>query len=206
MTAELTNLQRAHATAAQRAAEALAGVDLAARCALLGLPAPAEDGTLALRIFAGACTGLVPSDLTSAPRMNLTERVLVLHYLLCECPVVPTGQLISFRDLSGGQFYLGPFTARTTAPLVRRFGNDLAALRNNLARFDHDLLPDLCPTSAVFAARIHAVGRIELTLIYRAGDEEAGASAEVLFDACIKRVFSMEDAAALAGRICLGLL
>ena len=138
--------------------------------------------------------------------MHPVERVLVLHYLLCEGPVAPTGRLISFTEFPRGQFYYGPFSARTTVPLVRRVGHDLPALRRNLSRFDHQLLPGLCSSDGDLAARIHAVGRIKTTLIYRAGDEETPAAADILFDECTRRVFNTEDAVALASRICLGLL
>jgi hypothetical protein len=43
-------------------------------------------------------------------------------------------------------------------------------------------------------------------LVYRAGDDEFPASADLLFDACIRRVFCAEDAAVLGSRVCLGLL
>ena len=54
--------------------------------------------------------------------------------------------------------------------------------------------------------RIHAVGRLDATLVYHRGDEEFGPAAEILFDACIKRVYTTEDVAQLASRICVGLL
>jgi hypothetical protein len=206
MNSTAANVQKARETALRLAVAALAGIDLAARCALLDLPAPAADGALTLRLFGKTATGFVPSDPSSAPGVTTTERLLLLHYLLCERPVVPTGKLIAFRQLAGGQFYEGPFQARTTGPLVRRLGNDLTALRRNLARFDHELLPSLCPSPADLAARIHALGRIDVTLIYRTGDEEFGPSAVALFDECIKSVFNTEDVVALASRICLGLL
>jgi hypothetical protein len=138
--------------------------------------------------------------------MSTVERVLVLHYLACAFRVVPTGQWISFRNLPGGQFYWGPFRARTTAPLTRRFGNDLHALRTNLSRFDYELLPDVCPSSADLAARVHALGRIAIALIYRTGDEETAPDAEVLFDESLKRVFNTEDAVAHAHLNCMGLM
>jgi hypothetical protein len=206
MNSKLTNMQRARETAAQYAAAELAGIDLATRCALLGLPMPDADGTLTLRLFGKTVTGFVPSDPANPPGMSAVERVLVLHYLMCDFPVIPAEKLLSFRDLPGGQFYWDPFCSRTADPLVHRFHNDVAALRGNLERFDHTLLSDLCSSPADLTARIHAFGRIELTLIYRAGGEETGPAANVLFDECVKRIFNTEDAVAIASRICLGLL
>ena len=129
------------------------------------------------------------------------DRLLALHYLRCPRPIEPAGELISFRDLPGGQFYWASFQDRSTAPLVKRFGNDLDALRTSLARFQWSpaQLGDL-------AAVIQAVGRISLTLVYRRGDAEFGPSAEVFFDPCVRHAFSTEDAAVLASRVCIGLL
>ena len=83
---------------------------------------------------------------------------------------------------------------------------DLAAFRHNPAWFDHERLTGLGPSAAELAARIHTLGRIDVTLIYRTGDEEAGSSAAVLFDECLKRVFNTEDAVAIASRVGLGWL
>ncbi len=85
--------------------------------------------------------------------------------------------------------------------MVERIGNDLELLKKNLDRFDWEpvSLDDL-------GARIHAIGKVYVTLIYHLGDEEFPSSADLLFDASIKRVYPTEDAAVLASRICLSLL
>jgi uncharacterized protein DUF3786 len=57
-----------------------------------------------------------------------------------------------------------------------------------------------------FAARIHGIGRLEAVLVYHRGDEEGGPAADMLFDACIKRVYQTEDVAYFSSRPCLGLL
>jgi hypothetical protein len=207
----MTNLnhqQQAQLVAVERAATALASVDLSTRCAALGLSAPTDQG-LVLRAF-GQDVRLTRPDFaacgTDGKPVRLTDRLLALHYLTCDLPLVPTGRLITFRELPGGQFYFGPFSARTTRPLVERIGNDLERLRKNLGRFDW------CPAAVAapegLAACLHALGRIEVTLVYHGGgrDDEEPPGAEVLFDSSIKRVFAAEDVAALASRICLGLL
>jgi hypothetical protein len=42
--------------------------------------------------------------------------------------------------------------------------------------------------------------------LLRCGDEEFGPAAEILFDACVRRVFTTEEVAHLTSCICLGLL
>jgi hypothetical protein len=197
--------QEAQAQALEQARTALAGVDLARRLPLLGLPAPQPTGVVPFRLFAqDAVLSLPDLDLrlaASGAPVKPVDRILVLHYLLHEGPVAFADRLVSFHDVPGGAFYLGPFRARTVEPLVARFGNATEALRANLARLDTVPVPH-----GDLGARVHAFGPLYVTLIYQRGDEELGPSAELLFDAAVGRVFGAEDATVLASRICLALL
>lgn len=186
------------------AVEKLRDIDLPGRCAGLGLPKPHED-RLEFRAFGtGMVLRLPDFELfqagTDTPA-KVSDRVLVLHYLLCDLPIPATDELISFRQMESGMFYWEAFLSRSVRPLAERIGNNLELLEKNLNRFDWQpvSLGDL-------GARIHAIGKVYVTLIYRLGDEEFPASADILFDAGIKRVYVTEDAAVLAGRICMGLL
>jgi hypothetical protein len=190
--------------AVRAAVEKLREVDLGARCSRLGLPEPQHD-FLRLRVF-GIDMVLRLSDFQLFPAESekpskVSDRILVLHYLLCDLPIQETGELISFRQMDSGQFYWPAFLSRSVGPLVERMGNDLELLKKNLGRFDWQpvSLGDL-------GACIHAIGKVYVTLIYRIGDEEFPASADLLFDSSIKRVYPTEDAAVLASRICLGLM
>lgn len=194
----------AYQTAIDRATTALRSVDLAARCPALGLPAPVGN-TLATRLFGmDVCLDTTTFALcraNDARPVKAADTILFLHYLLAKQPLIPTGELIAFQEFPGGQFYLPSFAARTTAPLLQRFGNNLEGLRKSLSRFDWEPVP-----KGDLGARIHAYGNLHLTLLYHLGDEELPAAATVLFDAASKRLLSAEDAAVLASRICIGLL
>jgi hypothetical protein len=182
----------------------LEDVNLIVRCPSLGLPVP-ENGIVRLRVF-GTDMILQQSDLqlikaeTEEPA-KLSDRILVLHYLLCKSPIVLTDELISFRGFPEGQFYWQPFLSRTVKPLIGRIGNDPDLLRKNLQRFDWEEVD-----MGNFGARIHAFGKLYVTLVYHLGDDEFPPTADMLFDACIKQVFVAEDVAVLASRICIGLL
>jgi len=196
--------QEAQAQALERALAALAGVDLARRLPLLGLPAP-QAGLVPFRLF-GQDAVLDLRDLgirlaASGAPAKPADRILLLHYLMHDGPVATTDRLVSFHEIPGGAFYVDPFRARTVEPLLKRFGNDIGALRANLGRSGATFVPH-----GDLGARLHAFGPLYLTLIYQRGDEEFGPSAEVLFDAAVQRVFAAEDAAVLASRICLALL
>jgi Domain of unknown function (DUF3786) len=164
---------------------------------------PAEK-TGNMRVF-GKDMILDPADYslktTDGKAAKPADRLLLLHYLLCDLPVKATGELISFRDFTGGQFYYQPFVSRTTGPMSGRFHNDLECLKKNLDRFDWEEVK-----IGDFAAKIKTFGELDLTLVYHLGDDEFPPAAEVLFDSCIKRVYEAEDAAVLASRVCIGLL
>lgn len=198
------SLQDAQREAVRRATADLVGVEMASRCRLLWLPQPQADAVRFRAFGVNLVLRLPGFDLTLAEGgapARLGDQLLVLHYLRCAVSPAPTGEPISFRDLPGGRVYWQPFLSRSITPLLRAIGNDLERLTRHLDRFDWQpvAVGDL-------GARIHALGRIEATLVYRKGDEEFEPTAELLFDACIRRVYTTEDVAYLAGRICLGLL
>ena len=84
---------------------------------------------------------------------------------------------------------------------IRAFGNDLGLRARNLSPYERQPFD-----GGDFGARNHAIGPLEVTLVYHCGDEEISPTAEVLFDACIKCVYTTEDVVRLASRICIGLL
>lgn len=181
----------------------LGEVDLNASAELLGLPV-IDNHHIVLRMFGQNLSfSLDEMELTAADGKPVKpgDHLLLLHYLLCTVPLKATGQLISYRDFTGGQFYYKPFLSRTADPLLQRFGNNLDDLIKNLARFDWQQLP-----GSDFMAQVHTLGDLKITLIYRLGDSEFPPDCEVLFDAIFKRVFCAEDAAYAASRICLGLM
>lgn len=185
------------------ACDKLATVDLKTRTCLLGLVF-SDDNRLDFNIFGNKMSFYVDGLrllLSDGKPAKPSDHLILLHYLLCDVPVKPTGRLISYRDFPGGQFYYQPFLSRTVNPLLQRFGNNIEGLKKNLSRFEWR------PAGGSdFSAIIHVVGCLEINLIYRLGDSEFSPDCEVLFDSAFKRVYGAEDAAYAASRICLGLL
>lgn len=195
--------KEAQSEAVRLAIADLEKVGLDTRAAELGLLV-AENGKVSLRVFGQDMELDRDFNLTLKETGELSrqdDRILLLHFLQNEFPVKPTGELISFRDLPGGQFYLGPFQSRSVKPLVGRIQNDLDLLKKNLDRFDwkETELGD-------FSAEVNVFGPVNVTLVYHLGDEEFSAKAELLFDSSVKHLFATEDTAVIAGRICIGLL
>ena len=197
------SLKEAKQKAIDNAINRLKAADFQKQCNIAGLPQP-ENGAICFRAF-GADMVLRCDDFSLATSDGVSvgpeRQVLVLHYLLNEQPFSEGGELIAFRHFPGGQFYESPFQARTVVPLVKAIGNDLGKLKNALARFDTTPVD-----TGDIGARIHVMGKIYLTLIYRAGDEEFGPSANILFDACAAKVFAAEDAVAMASMACFRLI
>lgn len=209
MCAEPTHRQQAETLAIALARGQLAAkTDWPARRARLGLLTSGDASRVLRLAFFGktlelhlpACDAVIVE--TGKPPKP-ADLLLVLHYLLCDQQVVPEDRWISFREFPGGAFYWQPFLARSVVPLITVIGNDRDRLRERLTRFAGRIEPG--PADAL-TARITAISRIEVLLIYRCGDDEFPPSADLLYDACARRVYGAEDAAALAGRVCLGLL
>jgi len=138
--------------------------------------------------------------LASGSEVHPVDRLLVVHYLLCNVPLRPSREWITFRQFAGGQFYWAPFRNRTIVPLIEDVGDDLETLRHRLDRFDWSPM-----AAGDVGAVIRVLGEARVAVVYRRGDDEFGAGADVLFDSSLKRIYGAEDAAALAGRVCLGL-
>jgi len=204
-----THRQQAETLAIAMARGQLASkTDWPERCARLGLAAVGDaPGALRLAFFGKTLELLLPAFeaviVETGKPPKTADLLLALHYLLCDQPVVPEGRWVSFREFPGGTFYWKPFLARSVQPLIKVIGSDRDRLRDRLTRFAGRI--ETGPAEAL-TARMTAIGRVEVLLIYRCGDDEFPPSADLLYDACARRIYGAEDAATLAGRVCLGLL
>ena len=203
-----TNRQLAEQAAICLAVKRLSALDQwPERCRLLGLPYPSPaDDTLLLPMFYGTLAIRPPEFsamvVETGQPAKPGDRLLALHYLLCNAPVVRSDDWITFRDFPGGSFYWQPFLSRSIEPLVKRIGNGMAGLRARLASFGAAVEP---VTGEGLCATFRAIGNVHVRLVYRPGDDEFPPAADFLYNACARRVFCAEDAAALASRICFSL-
>ena len=189
--------------AVRRARGRLAEADLAKAVTRGGLTVDA-DGRAAV-VLLGRGFRVAPDSLevmaVDAGRVSLVDELLILRYLEVEREVQPTGREITFRDLPGGNFYAAALAKRTTGLLIKRFGEDPESLRTALDRF-----PRVPLDVGDVAARVSAIGRIEITLVFRATDEEFPATADILYDHVIASVYSTDEVAALTTHLCVGLV
>lgn len=197
------NMAEATLEAVRRARARLMGADLALAATRGGL-ARDPDGTISVP-FLGRLLRVIPGSLAveaaDGKPVSASDEGLVLRYLESEREVTPLGESITFRDLPGGKFYCGPVENRTSNLLLKVFGNDMDRLKAAMARYPFDLveLGDL-------GFQVHALGRLDVTLVYRLGDEEFPPTLDLLYDRIIASVLHTDEVAALATRLCTGLL
>lgn len=196
-----SNRDRADRIVIDRAAGRLAAVDMSARAKLLGLSPPGRNGDLRIPVLGRRVIVAPPfadADYEdSGEPARPVDHILARHYLLCDMPLDADGPPLTFRDLPGGQFYWGPFRSRTILPLVSAIGDRLDLLRARLDRFECEPFP-----TGDVGRRVRCVGTLGISLAYYAGDDEFQPSAELFFDAAVRRAFQTDVAAAMAQRLC----
>lgn len=132
--------------------------------------------------------------------VSLTEELLVLRYLSAERELTTSGELIALRELPGGAAYLQPMLARTTSIILSRFGNDKDLLLSAIRCYPHKPV-----AMGDVGASVHAIGKIDITLIYRCGDKEFPPSCDLLLPREIVNIYHTDEAVALALLLCKGL-
>lgn len=130
----------------------------------------------------------------------LLELVSVL-YLSNVQDVYPLGRdIVGTKDLKEGHFFQGPHELRT-APLVERYGKDLAGFRQASIRLEGERL-DLADASV----RLKPFPRLHLYYLLWQEDEEFPARMNVLFDRSIEKVLAADAIWALVNRVSAELL
>ena len=125
--------------------------------------------------------------------LPIFAQILVLHYLTNTAIRQEEGQLITYKELPGGNIYIQPFTNRAIRPLVQLFGDrpqELVEVARQIGG-----MPVKHGDAAVC---IPAFPRIPVTLVVWGGDDEFPASGNILFDASAPSFLPTEDYAVLA--------
>jgi len=124
--------------------------------------------------------------------------ILILHYLIKRINGLPepSGQWLSFRELSGIEGYGPAFRKRAIEPVIRKYGVNPKGLFTAL---EH--LPAKKAQSADASIVVEAFGGVPVLVELWAQDEELSPEASMLFDRSITRIFPTEDIVVLAGLI-----
>ncbi|MCB2188192.1 MAG: DUF3786 domain-containing protein [Deltaproteobacteria bacterium] len=133
--------------------------------------------------------------LDEGPELPLVEQALILHYLANADGSEPTGEWITFREVSAGEFYWSAFVKRAKAPLTGFFGGQPKLLAQ-LAPLVGGRVVDAAGDVAV---EVRALPRVPLLLQIWEGDDEFPADGNVLLDKNVEGYFNTEDIALLSG-------
>jgi len=124
----------------------------------------------------------------SGAEAALVDKILLLHYFTRAKGTAPTGELIAFRQLSGGASYLPAFSHRAIGPLVRNFGSDPELLREAAAK-----LGGREAGYGDVSVTISAFDRVPVTLVLWRGDEDVAPNGSILFDSNVSDYLATED-------------
>jgi hypothetical protein len=128
--------------------------------------------------------------------IGLTDRILMLHYLITAKGTPPTGKLIGFRQLPGACFEHASFSREVLTPLLDRFGREPERLVEAAEK--------LGGSKAGYgdvAVRIKAFPKVSVVIVLWRGDDEFAPNGSVLFDSTVTDYLSTEDMAVLCERI-----
>jgi len=122
--------------------------------------------------------------------------ILILHYL-CGCSDLhPTGEMITFREIPGGDFYYAAFKSRAIDPLVMKFGSKPEMLFTAAERLGAEKI-DMGSASV----RIDVFAKLPVIVVVWEGDEEIPSSANILFDRTAASIFPTEDLAVIGSLV-----
>jgi len=120
--------------------------------------------------------------------VDLTIKIVLLHYLLNATGIPARGTWVAYHELPGGEYHAGLMRFRDLRPLARTFGHDpglLAAVGRDLDGRDLDL--------GHGATVIDMLPRVPVAFAVWAGDDEFGPSASIVFDASAPGYLPVED-------------
>ncbi len=128
-------------------------------------------------------------DQKSGEEFSLTDAVLVLHYLNGAKGLPPTGDMVSYRQIPGGEFYIKAFNSRAEIPLAKVFGRTPGLLTRAVTALGGELMAG----HGDEAGRFRVLPHLDIIVQIHLADEEFASEGKVLFDRVIGSYLSNED-------------
>jgi hypothetical protein len=127
----------------------------------------------------------------------LTDAVLVLHYLQGANGLKPTGELLAYRQIPGGEFYTAAFRKRAELPLIATFGHKPGLFTAAAQALGGEVKKGFGDEAALF----QVFPNMEILVLIHLGDEEFDPDGQVLFDKSVSLGLNIEDAAWLGSAL-----
>jgi len=181
--------------------------DIKERCLIAGAEwEPSENGGwIFLPYFDMACQVTIPhfefSLKESAENINLSNRILILHYLNGVEDIPFKNKLISFKEIPSGEFYYPAFARRSIEPLLKTFGTKLQAFQSIAENLGGK--PVALGDAGI---KISVFPRVPVTLVLWFADAEFPPDLQILFDASITQFLSTEDIVVLSQEVMIRMI
>lgn len=149
-----------------------------------------EDGKLFMEFFHDTCE-IAPEERevrSGGEDMGPFMSVLILHYVLGCTEESPSGRVISFRQVPGGDVYFSAFKKRAIDSFVDVFGDRPELLLECSRRLGADMV-----NMGSAAVQLDVFPKVPVTLVVWQGDDEVPSSGNILFDETTKEILPMED-------------
>ena len=123
-------------------------------------------------------------------------KLLILHYIANENKIskITSNNLISFKEFEGGEVYFSAFKKRAIDPIIRKYGDNPAAIFEKAGYLNAEKLE-----MDAYAISIGVFEKIKIAVIMRSKDDEFPADCNMLFNPEAKFILSTEDIAVLGG-------
>lgn len=161
-----------------------------------------NDKTLTVKFLADEYTVDCPGRRVISLACNVPAKdftaILILHYLVQKIKGLPepTGEWVSFKELSNIEGYYPAFRKRAIEPIIRKYGNNPQGVLSVIER-----LPGRKVMQGDVAVCLEAFSGVSVLVVLWKGDDEFGPEASLLFDRNIGKIFCTEDVVVLAGMV-----
>jgi len=129
----------------------------------------------------------IHSDIRTKDKVETSEKITLLHYLISSKGTPLSGKLIDFREVPEGNFYYSTFTSLVHKPFLRTFG-EKPELFLKAGESLNGSKADLKDLSMKFLV----LPRVAVTTVFYKGDEEFPPDCKFLFDSSIPDYLSTE--------------
>ncbi|PCN50426.1 hypothetical protein B6U99_04495 [Candidatus Geothermarchaeota archaeon ex4572_27] len=153
-----------------------------------------EDHLRFLGLRLSLSDGKLYDEVREAPYPELEPMVyyVLYEYSMAKEEVPESGQLVSYRQVPGGNYYYGSLKSRVLDPMLEIFGREpealvRAGLRLGASRAD---LGDA-------SIKLYALPKIPIYFVVWGGDEELEASVNLLFDSSVSSYMTAEPLSVL---------